>query len=177
MEINQNYQNNKCPNEIRLEKDEKSIIGSNIFPTSYYHKDLINLEKCICKIVIGKNTCGTGFLLKLVRENKLFYFLISCEHVLEKDLIDNKKKIEINYNYNYIEQNVKNKKITIKLDEKERFIRRYTYLDIDASVVQIFPEKKEIEEEYFYEIKNFNNINKYEILKNNNIHILQFQLG
>ena len=31
MEINQDFEIKKYPNEIRLEKNEKNIIGSNIF--------------------------------------------------------------------------------------------------------------------------------------------------
>ena len=176
MQINEDFEIKKYPNEIRLEKDEKTIIGSNIFPASYYHQNLIELEKCICRLAIDKKRFGTGFLLKLKKgKNNNFYCLITCEHIITMDLIRNKKYIEINYNY--IDPKIKSKKKNIKLDENKRFIRSYTYLDIDATVVEIFPGKKEIEKEYFYEINNINSLNKYDIFKKNNIHILQFPLG
>ena len=70
MEIKQDFKIEKYPNAIKLEKDEKTIIGSNIFPSSYYHQNLIELEKCICRLVIEK-TFGTGFLLKLKKGKTL----------------------------------------------------------------------------------------------------------
>ena len=163
----------KVTNELKLQKSEKNIIGSNIFPALSYHKSLNDLEKCICRITIDNKIFGTGFLLKSTKGKDIFYFLITCEHIITKQFIKDKKVIEIGYNY--INEN--NYKINIQLNGDVRFIREYTYLDVDATVVQIFPEKKEIEKDYFYEIKNIDILNNYETFKGNNIHILQFPGG
>ena len=160
-------------NEIKLEKNEKNIIGSNIFPSNIYHQNLKKIEKCICRIVINSinNLYGTGFLMKLEKGNSPFYGLITCEHVISEDLIKNNTEIEIRYNYISEDK----KKLTIKLNEKDRFIRVYTYLGIDAIIIEIYPEK-EIQKEFFYEnnLIDFLEKNNYELLQKKIIHILQF---
>ena len=59
-------------------------------------------------------------------------------HIISEDLIENNTEIEILYSQNTINEILK-----IKLNENERFIRNYGYLGVDATVIQIFPEKKE----------------------------------
>ena len=47
---------------------------------------------------------------------------------------------------------------------------------IDGTAIQIFPEKNEINKEYFFKNDNLEILSKnnYNILENNNIHILQY---
>ena len=168
---NQAFKNTK--DEIELQKNEKNIKGSNIVNVLSYHKILNAFEKCICRITIDNKIFGSGFLLKSIKGKDNFYFLITNEHIITKEIIKDKKVIEIGYNYT----SEKNNTIDIKINGEERFIREYTYLDVDATVVQIFPKNKEIEEEYFYEIKNIDSLSNYEQFKDNNIHILQFPYG
>ena len=106
--------------------------------------------------------------MALEKENTPFYCLITNEHVITEDLIDSQAEIVILY--------TQKEKIKIKLNKKERFIRNYGYLGIDATVIQIFPEKKEIKKKYFFKNNNLEILarNNYEILKNKNVHILQY---
>ena len=146
---------------------------SNKFAIDSHHKKLMELEKCICRIAINNEIICLGFFLKLEKGKDSFYCLISCGHLITKNLIKKKKKLEIIYNF--IDEN--NKKVNIELNEDERFIRVYIYLDVDVTVIQIFPDKKEIEKQYFYEINDIKILNNYDLFKKNKVHILQFPEG
>ena len=73
--------------------------------------NLYEVIKSICKIQY-KNTCGTGFLIKLYKEGKELHCLMINEHVITKDMIESKETIDIKYNY-------EKKWIQIKLEEKK----------------------------------------------------------
>ncbi len=153
---------------IFLEKKEINIIRSNILPYQIYNKSLNKLEKCIRRIIINNKYYGTGFLMALEKGDTPFYCLITNEHVITEDLIESQAEIVILY--------TQKEKLRIKLNKKERFIRNYGYLGIDATVIQIFPEKKEIKKKYFFKNNNLEILarNNYEILKNKYVHILQY---
>ena len=157
--------------KIILEKNEANIIGSNILSYDTYNKNLNDLQKSIRRIVINNESYGTGFLMKLEKENTPFYCLITNEHVIPEELIETKAEIKILY-----AQNNQKDVLKIKLDQGERFIRNYGYLGIDATAVQIFPEKDEIKKEFFFKNNNIELLSKdnYKILENKNIHILQY---
>ena len=131
--------------KIILEKKEANIRGSNILSYETYNKNLNKLKKYIRRIVINNKTFGTGFLMELEKENTPFYCLITNEHVISEDLIEDNRDIEILF-----PQNSEEGKLCIKLDKNERFIRNYSYLGIDATVIQIFPENNEINKEFFF---------------------------
>ena len=68
--------------------------------------DMINIEKynkviiSICKIEDKEGLVkglGTGFFFKLDQNDKPFYCLVTCSHVLPKKLINNCTKIKIYY--------------------------------------------------------------------------------
>ena len=139
----------KTKDEIKLQKNEKNIKGSNIVNVLSYHKILNAFEKCICRITIDNKIFGSGFLLKSIKGKDNFYFLITNEHIITKKIIEDKKEIKIGYNYT----SEKNNTIDIKLNGEERFIREYTYLDVDATVVQIFPKKKKLKRSIFMKLK------------------------
>ena len=69
-------------------------------------------------------------------------------------MIDNKEKIEINYD---------NKNIKINLNENERFIRNYKYINIDITIIEILS-KDNINEKYFL-LPYINNNNNYKNMK------------
>ena len=75
---------------------------------------LTKVAKSICKISYG-NECGTGFLIKLFKDGKELYCLMSNEHVIKKAMIDSKETINVDYKF-------ETKLIQIKLDSNERFI-------------------------------------------------------
>ena len=162
---------NKDKKESCLISEVKDL-QNKIMSFDFYSKVLRKLGKCICKIIIG-NTFGTGFLMKLQKGNSPFYCLLTFAHAITEYLANNNIEIEIRYNYISENKNI----IKIKLYEKERFIRNYSYLGIDASAIEIFKDK-EISKEFFYDNDNYNiNIlmkNNYELLRNINIHVFQF---
>ena len=103
--------------------------------------------------------------------------MFTCEHVIAEKLIEKKSSTFITYDY----RDNNKKDFIIPLDDKNRFIRSYLYLGIDATVVQIFPDKDEIKKELFYEydiydMENLINDN-YKELQKKNIKIFQFPGG
>jgi len=100
--------------------------------------------KSTCRIQCSGNV-GSGFFIKLKRNNKPFYSLMTCEHVINKNMIDSKETVNVQYD-------CKIKSIDIKLDS--RFIKCYKYLGIDATVIEIL-EKDGIKEEFFL-LPNYN---------------------
>ena len=67
---------------------------------------------------------------------------MTCEHIITQKMINSHQKIEIKYNN---EQN----KFTIILNSNLRFIKNYTYLGIDAIVIQIKLSVDKIKKLYF----------------------------
>ena len=127
----------------------------------------ISFVKSICKISYETDV-GSGFLIKLEKQNTPLYCLMSNEHVINKEMISKKKKIKVSYNN-------ESKEIEIELDTNKRFIKDYTYIDIDAVVVEIL-KKDKIHEDYFL-LPNEKYINNYNELLNKTIYILQFPGG
>ena len=61
---------------------------------------IYKISKSICKIIIrlrGKNIIGSGFLLKFDINQELFCCLISNEHIINQDIINNNNIIHIYY--------------------------------------------------------------------------------
>ena len=52
-----------------------------------------NLKKGVCKIETPK-LFGSGFFMKYKINQKYYYYLISCEHVITTDLIKKKKQLK-----------------------------------------------------------------------------------
>ena len=117
--------------------------------------------KSICKI-IHKNRYGTGFFIKLYKDEKELLCLMTNEHVINKDMIESKEIIDVKYN-------CEKKWIKIKLDEKERFIKYNK--EMDFSIIEIIKDD-EIKKKYFL-LPNLNNID----YKNKDIYIVQFPEG
>ena len=150
-----------------MQKDminEAKIEGSNIIEID---NCLYKVCKSICKIRIP-NKVGTGFLIKLYKENKPFYCIMTNEHVINKETIEEKKKIIVYYDNEF-------KRIEIELNKNERFIRDYQYMGIDATIVEI-SEKDNINEEY-YLLPDIEYINGYDQYIDKEIYIPQFPEG
>ena len=147
-------------NESEIEGSEINKIDNSIY-------NLYKVCKSVCKIRISNRT-GSGFLIKLFRENNPFYCLITNEHVIKKDEIDSNKKIEIYFdNQSEIRE--------IELNKDKRFIRDYLYMNIDAIVIEIIKEDN-INENYFL-LPNLEYINGYNIFINKGIYIPQYPNG
>ena len=94
----------------------------------------INVEwvralSAICKITYNGGK-GTGFLIKLKKGEDPFFCLMTCEHVITQKMIESKENIKVLCNAEETEK-------IICLNKRERFIKSYKYLDIDAVVIEI----------------------------------------
>ena len=76
------------------------------------------LEVCpsICKINFS-NTTGTGFLIKLYKNDEPLFTLMTNEHIITKDMIEEKETIEVYYDN-------QKKRIKITLNEDERSMKK-----------------------------------------------------
>ena len=119
--------------------------------------------KSICKIKVPFHR-GSGFLIKLSD----FFCLITNEHVVTKNLIKQKDTIMVYYD--------KEKKfIKIKLDPNERIIREFTYIDIDATVIEILPEDNIDQKFFLLPLDEY--MNDFEQLSLKDIAIIQYPNG
>ena len=105
----------------------------------------LNIGKSICKIICPKSN-GIGFFLKLSKGNSLTNFLFTNASLIKNEIIESKEKITIFYG---------SKNISIKLDNNERFIQNYEYLNIDITVIEILNQDN-IKEKYFTNVFSIN---------------------
>jgi len=131
-------------------------------------KKVYNIAKCTVKIEINisnKISIGSGFFLKFERNNKMFYCLMTNQHVITSDLIKEKKEILIKYEN-------ENHSLSLKLDEEERIIICFKeVLNLDVTTIEIIPKDK-VKDKYFLTPNinpQFGNVI--------NIQVVQFPLG
>ena len=141
--------------------DEVEIKDSELKPLD---KNINKVSPSVCKIIINKYN-GSGFFIKLNINDNILLCLMTNEHVIKKEMVENKENIEIKYDY-------ESKGIKIKFDKTKRIIKDFTDIKIDAIIVEILPEDN-IEENYFLEPE-LNNIND---ILNHPIYIPQYPLG
>ena len=98
----------------------------------------------MCKIRIDTNYGsfgGSGFFLKFLINGKFYYWLVTNEHVITKEMIKNKNTIQVWYN-------IEKRNINIKPEPTERYIKTFKENKVDATVIQIMPNDK-VYEDYF----------------------------
>ena len=153
--------------QIKKNKKNSSFVKEkNIGPSYNPHVllEIINLqiEKCLCKIKINKET-GTGFLCKIPFPDSLNLLpvLITNNHVLkEKDILQN-KEIEFTLNDD-------KKKIKILINESRK---TYTNEDFDTTIIEILKDDN-LDFESFLEVNNPN-----DILEDKNIYVIHYASG
>ena len=171
----------KPKNKYTLEVLHKE---SNIYPVS----KLINFNHLkgalsICKIKVRffggdygqrnlnkklKEGAGTGSFIKFRDGNKFQYFLMTCEHVIQKEIIEkDDEELEFFYHLESI-----SRKITLNRDE--RFIKEYMQNGIDVTLVEIFQE--EVPWQYFLEPE-YSCLDGFDQYEGKNIIIHQFPRG
>ena len=128
---------------------------------------LFDICKGVAKIITLKQL-GTGFFIKLEKGNAPFYCLMTNEHIIKRDMIKKNEKIYILYDNQH-------KKFTINLNQNERFIKDYKYLNIDITIIEIL-KKDNISSEYFL-LPNTDYLNGYSQFDNKSIVITQFPKG
>ena len=156
-------------NEI---KNEKWINGK---PPQKLDKYLIFASKSLCYIQI-ENTIATGFLIQLFKIDKKFFCLMTCEHVITREMIRKRKKIIFYYDSLGLEAKLRE----IVLNPNERFIQDFRNLknpeyDLDITVIEILPTDN-IPNDYFLspDIEYMYNFN---YLKDKEIAIIQYPKG
>ena len=144
--------------------DEKFIPNSDLKEVDLL---LYNVCKSVCKVVL-QEYAGSGFLLKFLRKNKPFKCLITWEHIIKQSIIGLKREIYIYYNN-------QDNFFKINLNESERIIRSFKYLNIDSTVIEI-KDKDNIDDKYFLH-PNLDYINGYQQFENMEIFIPQYPGG
>ena len=136
---------------------------------------VVNVSKSLC-FIQTPNTSGSGFLIKLFKGTQDFFCLMTCEHVIKREMVNQRKTIKFYYNG----QKPKLKEIVLNPDE--RLIQDFRNpnldemeYDIDAIVIEILP-KDNISEKYFLspDIRSISNFNK---LEGKTIAIIQYPKG
>ena len=152
-------------NPINIENKKKLEIDTGK-PLNSIDLNIYNVIKSVCKIITNEGT-GTGFLIKLYRNKKEFYCLMTNEHLITKNMINLKEKIIIYYDG-------QNKRNEIILDINKRYIKDYRNKDndLDIIIIEIIKEDN-INEQYFL----LPYIDEYNNKINNNIYIVQFPHG
>ena len=130
--------------------------------------NIMKVAKGTVKIELDNDKgVASGFFLKLERNNKEFYCLMTNAHVITKEMITNQEKIKIKYDN-------ETKEINLDLNEKERIIFCFMDFAIDITMIEIIP-KDGIKDKTFF--LNPNTDKNYEEFIGKNIQIIQFPDG
>ena len=153
-----------------IENNLEDRLNQGLIPNSELHQinDISEVYKSIYNIITQDSGLGTGFFIKINKSIKSFYYLITNEHVISKEMIFNHETIEVIYDN-------QKKNIKIKLNKNKRFIQDYLYLGIDAVIIQILFEDN-IPESYFL-LPHTQYINGYKQFEKEQIYIPQYALG
>ena len=157
-EISETNKNQDGVKENILENTSLLEVDSNIS----------KVFKSICKIKIEtslETKCGIGFLLRISINQETLYCLVSNEHIISNDIINNEDYIYISYDSEF-------KSAKIKLDKNKRYIK--SFKDIDISIVEII-EEDNIFGDYFLYPESEERMN--DGLVNMNIYIPQYTEG
>ena len=89
-----------------------------ISPEGFHSLDqsITQTSKSLCKITVSSGKMSSGFLIQLFKGRKEFYCLMTNEHVITKEMIDKKIKIDIYYDS-------QSKFRNIELNPEERLIK------------------------------------------------------
>ena len=150
-----------CDSGPNYRINEVEIKKSNLKPLDI---NIIKVSPSVCKIETNISY-GTGFLIKLKRNNNILFCLMTNEHVIKSEMVKNKEDITIKYD-------CQSKEIKINLDNTKRLIRDFININIDITIIEILP-KDNIEEHYFLEPELYNIRN----IKNHPIYIPQYPAG
>ena len=155
-------------NDLNFVVEDKAINEVKI-PNSNFKKIDILYDACKSTLKIVSNSgLASGFFIKLEKNKSPFFCLMTNEHVISKKMIESKEDIEIYYDNQH-------KKLNINLDTKKRFIKEFSYLKIDITIVEIISED-EVSNDYFL-LPNLDYLNGYGQFINKNIFIPQFPKG
>ena len=111
--------------------------------SNYYNiKALEKLYNKVCKILVDSyDSYGSGFFIKLIKDNRDLYCLMTNEHVITREMVREKVIVKISIDKPDIN-------FMIKLDENERFIRSFDYMLMDIIIIEILPSDN-VKESFF----------------------------
>ena len=129
------------------------------------------MSKFVCKLKIeiqSENIIGIGFFLKFMidQDQEPFYFLLSNDYIIRKDIINKNNNIYVYYDNDY-------KVINIKLDTSKRYIKSFCEEGLGVVAVEILDEDN-IPKDYFICNEIETDINR---LINSKIYIPQYIQG
>ena len=125
--------------QIDIEREKRSQkLGIDIkneviiSPEGFHSLDtsITQSSKSLCKILVSFDRMSSGFLIQLFKGQKEFYCLITNEHVITKEMIDKKIKIDIYYD----SQSGFGK---FKLNSEDRLIKDFRDIQMDITVIEI----------------------------------------
>ena len=139
-QINKNLSNNM--HQTNLMNDESILDPSKSFIE--LDPDISKkLSQKICKIVIETQKgrqIGTGFILAFPIDLEWFYCLITNDHVINNESINNNDVVNISYE----------KEVNIKLDKNKRYIKSFIDKKLDITVIEILDEDNISKKYYLY---------------------------
>ena len=154
-----------------IERKEGNIKNEVIISPGGFHsldESIIRASKSVCKIIIPPKEMSSGFLIQLFKDEKEFYCLMTNEHVITKEMIDQKIKIDI-----YYDSQSKFRKI--KLNPNERLIKDFKDIQMDVIIIEIIS-KDDIPKDYFL-LPLIDYMDNYDKLINKEISIIQYPRG
>ena len=162
--------------ENKINNDRIPEVLIKFSPFEKLDNKITNVSKSICKLKIenilpnGIQTIfGTGFLLKFGIDLEPFYCLISNEHVITKNIINNSNNnILIKYDSEF-------KIANIKLDKNIRYIKSFENIPLDITCVEII-EEDNINRDFFLWNEPEAFVKNADLIKSN-IYIPQYAQG
>ena len=124
------------------------------------------LSNLICRILVktqGKEIIGTGFILGFTIDLEGFFCLITNDHVISNESINNNNTINITFE--------EYKTVYIKLDRNKRYIKSFMNEGLDITVVEILDEDNITKKSFLQPELDIPKNNK---LINNEIYIPQY---
>jgi len=149
--------------------DNKYIINQILLKNNMVKMyNVYNLCKATIKIELNDGF-ASGFFLKLERNHKQFYCIMTNQHVITPENISNQEEIKIKYDN-------EKKYLIIKLDVKERIIKCFKedWL-LDITIIEILSKDK-IDNSFFL-LPKYNFYEAYEQIINKDIEIAQYPKG
>ena len=150
-------------------EDDENIINQIMFKNNMVNCNYF-YDLCQATIKIELNDgFASGFFIKLKRNHKQFYCIMTNQHVITPESISNQEEIKIKYDN-------EKKYLIIKLDEKERIIKCFKedWL-LDITIIEILPKDK-IDDTIFL-LPKYNFYDAHEQVINKDIEIAQYPKG
>ena len=128
-------------------------------------KILFQMKNSICRIIKNDGNKGTGFFCRIPYNNNLLPVLITNNHVLNNDDIQNNKKIEFTINNGKIIKN-------INIDNSRK---KFTNKELDVTFIEIKPKKDKID--YFLDVDDSIYTDLENIYNNKSIYVIHYPKG